>query len=292
MSWRQAGPRARFGGCTAREMRPSIPLLRRRAISPPRFRASEASSLTADPHPQDRLGEDYDAPGRLSFQVLQQLGVPRQADFYLCGPPEFLRSFTQDLTGWGVANGQVHQEVFGPEESVTPGISKAPARTAASAGGSRGARPDGLVRPEQSRCAMESCIPEPAGICRSLRRSREVGVPDGSLPYVRVRIDRRVGAVRPGAARSPGGRECADLLLPPRDGGGVRSLKRGGVSAMRSRGPQFTTRTCPGDWRRLPAFGPGTAERADAAVHWVYSVICWLAVRCATRYSECPISGR
>ena len=25
-------------------------------------------------------------------------------------------------------------------------------------------------------------------------------VPDGSLPYVRVRLDRRVGAVRPGAA--------------------------------------------------------------------------------------------
>jgi ferredoxin-NADP reductase len=80
------------------------------------------------PSPGDRLGEQYDAPGRLSLAVLQQLGVPRQADFYLCGPPAFLRSFTQDLRNWGVASGRLHQEVFGPEESVTPGISKTPAR--------------------------------------------------------------------------------------------------------------------------------------------------------------------
>jgi ferredoxin-NADP reductase len=76
----------------------------------------------------DRLGDDYDAPGRLRFEVLQQLGVPRQADFYLCGPPAFLRSFTQELRNWGVASGRLHQEVFGPEESVTPGICKAPSQ--------------------------------------------------------------------------------------------------------------------------------------------------------------------
>jgi ferredoxin-NADP reductase len=80
------------------------------------------------PAPSDRLGDDYDAPGRLNLEVLQRLGVPRHADFYLCGPPAFLRGFTQDLSSWGVASGRLHQEVFGPEESVTPGILKAPAR--------------------------------------------------------------------------------------------------------------------------------------------------------------------
>jgi ferredoxin-NADP reductase len=79
------------------------------------------------PAPEDRLGTDYDAPGRLSLKVLQQVGVPRAADFYLCGPPTFLRSFTKDLRTWGVASGRLHQEMFGPEESVTPGIAKAPA---------------------------------------------------------------------------------------------------------------------------------------------------------------------
>jgi ferredoxin-NADP reductase/MOSC domain-containing protein YiiM len=74
----------------------------------------------------DRLGDDYDAPGRLSLEVLQRLGVPSDADFYLCGPPAFLRNFARDLGSWGVVIGRLHREIFGPEESVTPGISKAP----------------------------------------------------------------------------------------------------------------------------------------------------------------------
>jgi ferredoxin-NADP reductase len=89
----------------------------------------------------DRLGVDYDVPGHLSLEVLQQLGVPREADFYLCGPPTFLRSFNLDLRSWGVASGRVHQEVFGPEEPVTPGISKASARPPHPPAGAPGAGP-------------------------------------------------------------------------------------------------------------------------------------------------------
>jgi len=93
--------------------------VRELAAALPRVRVFVAYSRAV---PGDRLGEDYDAPGRLSLAVLQQLGVPRQADFYLCGPSAFLRSFTQDLRSWGVGSERLHQEVFGPEESVTPGI--------------------------------------------------------------------------------------------------------------------------------------------------------------------------
>jgi ferredoxin-NADP reductase/MOSC domain-containing protein YiiM len=89
----------------------------------PRARSFIAYS---NPAAGDRLGEDYDAPGRLSLDVLRKLGVPSAADFYLCGPPGFLRGFTRDLAGFGVANGRVHREIFGPEDSVTPGIAKAP----------------------------------------------------------------------------------------------------------------------------------------------------------------------
>ncbi len=78
------------------------------------------------PGPGDRLGDDYDAAGRLSLEVLRQLGVPREADFYLCGPSAFLRGFTQDLRAWGVESGHLRQEVFGPEEAITPGICKTP----------------------------------------------------------------------------------------------------------------------------------------------------------------------
>jgi ferredoxin-NADP reductase/MOSC domain-containing protein YiiM len=93
------------------------------------------------PAPGDRLGDDYDASGRLSLDVLAQLVVPREADFYLCGPPEFLRAFTRDLKTWGVAGERLHQEVFGPEESVTPGISKAPAQRPHPPVGADGAGP-------------------------------------------------------------------------------------------------------------------------------------------------------
>jgi len=46
------------------------------------------------------------------------------------------------------------------------------------------------------------------------------GASGGPHPF-----DRRVGAVRPGAARASGGRECADLLRPAGDGGGVGPLR-------------------------------------------------------------------
>lgn len=80
------------------------------------------------PGPEDRLGQDYDAPGHLSVPVLDQLGVPRSADFYLCGPARFLSTFTTGLKDWGIPASRVHKEVFGPDESVTPGIASAPGK--------------------------------------------------------------------------------------------------------------------------------------------------------------------
>jgi ferredoxin-NADP reductase/MOSC domain-containing protein YiiM len=76
----------------------------------------------SQPQAQDRLGVDYDAPGHLSVPLLDRLGVPRKADFYFCGPAAFQRSFTAELGTWGVDSARIHSEVFGPEESITPGI--------------------------------------------------------------------------------------------------------------------------------------------------------------------------
>jgi ferredoxin-NADP reductase len=82
------------------------------------------------PEPDDRIGEDYDTPGHLSVPVIEQLGVPRDADFYLCGPTLFLSGITASLKDWGVPANRVHTEIFGPEPSVTPGIAGAPKRAA------------------------------------------------------------------------------------------------------------------------------------------------------------------
>ena len=143
------------------------------------------------PAPEDRLGDDYDAPGHLSLEVLEKLGVPREADFYLCGPAPFLRSFTQDLQKWGVAIGRRASGGVRSRGSDNAGHRQNRCPAAASAGGRPRCRADGILRTERSRCAMELCISEPAGTCRGLRHSGEMVVPDRGLPHMRVRVDRR-----------------------------------------------------------------------------------------------------
>src|SRR5262249_22694528 len=38
----------------------------------------------------DQIGKDFDATGHLSRSVLDGVGVPREADVYLCGPARFM----------------------------------------------------------------------------------------------------------------------------------------------------------------------------------------------------------
>ncbi len=78
------------------------------------------------PRSEDRLGEDYDGSGHLNPRLFDQLRVPQSAEFYLCGPPPFLRDLTTGLKAWGVAANQLHTEIFGPEPSLTPGIAPRP----------------------------------------------------------------------------------------------------------------------------------------------------------------------
>jgi ferredoxin-NADP reductase len=91
------------------------------------------------PGPEDQVGQDYDAPGHLDLPVLDRLGVPRNADFYLCGPAAFLRSFTAGLPAWGAT--RIHTEIFGPEESITPGIATSAPRPVHPPAGTPGAGP-------------------------------------------------------------------------------------------------------------------------------------------------------
>ena len=74
------------------------------------------------PDSGDTLGRDFDAIGRLTNSVLEQLGTPREADFYICGPATFLADFSSSLREWGVDPGSIHSEAFGPGQGFTPGI--------------------------------------------------------------------------------------------------------------------------------------------------------------------------
>jgi ferredoxin-NADP reductase/MOSC domain-containing protein YiiM len=80
----------------------------------------------SSPGPQDRPGVDFDASGRITVEVLEKAGVPRDADFYLCGPAAFMRDLSEGLVAWGVSGDRVHKENFGPGEAMTPGVIDAP----------------------------------------------------------------------------------------------------------------------------------------------------------------------
>jgi ferredoxin-NADP reductase/MOSC domain-containing protein YiiM len=90
--------------------------------------ASHSAIAYSNPEPTDRLGIDYDIQGHLDLAKLQRLGIPTEADFYLCGPTGFLADITRDLISLGVPRDMVHQEVFGPGNSISPGIGKAETR--------------------------------------------------------------------------------------------------------------------------------------------------------------------
>src|SRR5262249_42689161 len=56
--------------------------------------------------------------------LLKKIGVSINSDFYLCGPASFLQSMRDDLRSWGVPGENVHEEIFGTLESITPGVAR------------------------------------------------------------------------------------------------------------------------------------------------------------------------
>ena len=71
---------------------------------------------------------DFDAAGRLNIEALQELSLPRNGDFYICGPSTFMSDLTAGLTAMGIAPDQIHTELFGAGPSITPGIAASPRR--------------------------------------------------------------------------------------------------------------------------------------------------------------------
>ncbi len=102
---------------------------------------SHRSILYSRPTQQERPGLDFDAIGHLNLSVLKQIGVPREADFYLCGPAAFAHDLTRELTDWGVSRERLHTELFGPAAASTPGLVGASGQPAHPPAGSPGTGP-------------------------------------------------------------------------------------------------------------------------------------------------------
>ena len=72
----------------------------------------------------DQLGANFDAPGHIDTPLRERIGVSQGSDFYLCGPSSSLQNMRDELRIWGVAAGNVHTEIFGSLESITPGMAR------------------------------------------------------------------------------------------------------------------------------------------------------------------------
>jgi ferredoxin-NADP reductase/ferredoxin len=81
------------------------------------------------PKPTDRPSVDFDKAGRVGAPVFEEIGVPSEADFYICGPAAFMSGLVDGLAGWGVARDRLHTENFGSGQSKTPGITAVPQRS-------------------------------------------------------------------------------------------------------------------------------------------------------------------
>jgi ferredoxin-NADP reductase/MOSC domain-containing protein YiiM len=77
------------------------------------------------PAKTDQVGADFDAPGHIDAALLARIGVSPNSDFYLCGPSSFLQNMRDGLRNRGVLTENVHTEVFGALESITPGMAQA-----------------------------------------------------------------------------------------------------------------------------------------------------------------------
>lgn len=147
------------------------------------------------PTPEDRLGTDFDAAGHLAVASFDDLKIPRDADFYLCGPTAFMHALCTDLADWRVPLARIHTETFGSGESSTPGIVSPHHRPVHSPAGPAGSGP--LVSFARSNLSIrwhprhqsllelaEACdVPVRwscrAGVCHSC----ESGLVEGTVDY-------------------------------------------------------------------------------------------------------------
>ncbi len=80
----------------------------------------------SQPDSSDVLGRDYHSAGRIGIERLQTLLPDSDADFYLCGPMDFMRDLYRGLRAWGVAKERIRHEFFGVAEAFEADATPAP----------------------------------------------------------------------------------------------------------------------------------------------------------------------
>ena len=68
----------------------------------------------SNPADGDVEGEDYDHGERVSVDLFKRELESNNYDFYICGPPPMMASLVSGLEEWGVPEGNINFEAFGP----------------------------------------------------------------------------------------------------------------------------------------------------------------------------------
>jgi nitric oxide dioxygenase len=79
---------------------------------------SGTTTFYAKPRAEDRAGHDYDHAGFIGIDWLRQHTPMTEADYFLCGPRPFLRTYVNGLIEAGVPASRVHYEFFGPADEL------------------------------------------------------------------------------------------------------------------------------------------------------------------------------
>jgi Oxidoreductase NAD-binding domain len=157
--------------------------------------AEEASSLLKQlprahahvsysrPRESDRAGIDYTVSGRLSADVFGALGLPRNAEAYLCGPKSFMEDLSAALADYGLDRDHIHVEAFGAGAPLTRASQRRSSRRTHPAAPS--AQADCGFRPQRPDGAMASALRQPARFRRGLRRADPMVLPHRCLPQLR-----------------------------------------------------------------------------------------------------------
>jgi nitric oxide dioxygenase len=68
-----------------------------------------------DPLPEDVVGKDYDHAGFVDVKAIKNEILLPDADYYICGPIQFMRMQHDALKDLGIHEARIHYEVFGPD---------------------------------------------------------------------------------------------------------------------------------------------------------------------------------
>ncbi|MBY6186763.1 NO-inducible flavohemoprotein [Marinobacter hydrocarbonoclasticus] len=77
----------------------------------------EARVWYREPIESDRPGEDYQHRGLMDLSAVAET-LPKQGEYYLCGPQPFMASVVEQLRALGVNDAQIHYELFGPHQTL------------------------------------------------------------------------------------------------------------------------------------------------------------------------------